>query len=87
MDGSEPMKTELRFTSDEALFLRNIGFRIQFFRKMRNMSQEELAEKSGLSYSTISHIEATSAYPMSMIALYRIARALDISPYQLLNFE
>jgi len=39
----------------EAQFLKNIGFRIQYFRKKANLSQEQLAEKSDLSYSTISH--------------------------------
>lgn len=78
---------EIRYTGDEAAFLKNIGFRIQFFRKKQNMSQEELAEKSELSYSTVSHIESSTAYPMSLIALYRIAKALDVSPYQLLMFD
>ncbi len=76
-----------RHTNEENDFLRNIGFRVQFFRKMRGLSQEELAERCGLSYSTISHIESTSSYPFSMVALYRIARALDIEPYQLLKFD
>ena len=35
----------------EAQFLKNIGFRIQYFRKKANLSQEQLAEKSDLSYS------------------------------------
>lgn len=81
------MGAESRYTGDEAHFLKNIGFRIQFFRKKCDMSQEELAEKANLSYSTISHIESSSAYPMSIVALYRIAQALGISPYQLLMFD
>ena len=76
-----------RYTVEESQFLKNIGFRVQFFRKKADLSQEELAEKSGLSYSTISHIEATAPYPFSMLALYRIASALEISPYKLLIFE
>lgn len=51
------------------------------------MSQEELAEQSGLSYSTISHIESTASYPLSMLALYRIAKALEVEPHQLLTFD
>ncbi|WP_278729512.1 helix-turn-helix transcriptional regulator, partial [Anaerotruncus colihominis] len=54
------MNVASRYSNDEARFLKNIGFRIQFFRKKCGMSQEELAEKSNLSYSTISHIESTS---------------------------
>ena len=48
------MNPNLRYIGNEANFLKNIGFRIQFFRKKSGLSQEELAEKSGLSYSTIS---------------------------------
>lgn len=81
------MNKKKQYTPEEAQFLKNIGFRIQFFRKKADMSQEELAERSQLSYSTISHIEATASYPISLIALYRIARALQVEPYQLLVFD
>lgn len=81
------MEAVSRYTDDEARFLKNIGFRVQFFRKKCAMSQEELAEKCDLSYSTISHIESSSAYPMSIVALYRIAQAVGVSPYQLLKFD
>lgn len=56
------MNPNLRYIGNEANFLKNIGFRIQFFRKKSGLSQEELAEKSGLSYSTISHIESSTPY-------------------------
>ena len=81
------MKTPANYTNEEAGFLKNVGFRIQFFRKKNGLSQNELAEKSGLSYSTISHIESTSSYPMSMLSLHRIAKALGVEPYQLLKFD
>lgn len=81
------MNPNLRYIGNEANFLKNIGFRIQIFRKKSGLSQEELAEKSGLSYSTISHIESSTPYPMSMVAIYRIANALDVAPYQLLKFD
>lgn len=75
------------YSADEQQFLKNIGFKIQFFRKQRGLSQNELAEKSGLSYTTISHLESTSVYGLSVIAIYRIAKALDIDPSQLLIFK
>ena len=81
------MMRSSHYTREEEEFLKNIGFRIQFFRKMRNSSQEELAEHCSLSYSTISHIESSSSYPFSMVALYRIAKALEVEPYQLLKFD
>lgn len=49
------------------------------------MSQEELAEKRSLSYSTISLIESSSSYPRLLIVLSRIAQASDVEPYRLLK--
>lgn len=81
------INTKKCYTEDEAQFLKNIGFRIQFFRKKIGLSQEELAERSALSYSTISHIESTASYPLSLLSLYRIAKALEVEPYQLMTFN
>ncbi|KJS87826.1 MAG: transcriptional regulator [Peptococcaceae bacterium BICA1-8] len=75
------------YSEDENQFLKNIGFKIQFFRKQRGLSQNELAEKADLSYTTISHIESTSVYGLSIVAVYRIAKALDVDPSQLLMFK
>lgn len=75
------------YKDDEAQFLKNIGFRVQFFRKKTGLSQEQLAERSDLSYSTVSHIESTASYPVSLISLYRIAKALEVEPHQLLTFD
>lgn len=75
------------YTEEEEQFLKNIGFKIQFLRKKRGMSQYELAEKSDLSDTTISHIEGTSVYGLSIVAIYRIAKALEVSPEHLLRFD
>ena len=75
------------YTEEEIQFLKNIGFKIQFLRKKRGMSQLELAEKADLSYATISHLESTSVYGLSIIAIYKIASALDVTPDQLLKFD
>lgn len=82
-----PPSNSKPYTKGEQQFLKNIGFKIQFFRKQRGLSQSELAEKSELSYTTISHLESTSVYGVSVIALYRIAKALDVDPSQLLIFK
>ncbi|MCO1604649.1 helix-turn-helix domain-containing protein [Desulfosporosinus nitroreducens] len=81
-----PIKSKL-YSEEEQQFLRNIGFKIQFFRKQRGLSQNELAEKSDLSYTTISHLESTSVYGVSMISIFRIAKALNVDPSQLLMFK
>lgn len=40
-NGCDNIDTSLRYTGDEADFLKNIGFRIQFFRKKSGLSQDE----------------------------------------------
>ena len=75
------------YTEEENQFLKNIGFKVQFLRKKCGMSQFELAEKAALSYATISHLESTSVYGLSIIAIYRIADALGVEPDQLLKFD
>ena len=75
------------YTDKENQFLKNIGFKVQFLRKKRGLSQLELAEKAELSYATISHLESTSVYGLSIVAIHRIADALGVEPDQLLKFD
>ncbi len=75
------------YTEEENQFLKNIGFKIQFLRKKQGMSQLELAEKADLSHATISHLESTVVYGLSVVAIYRIARALGVEPDQILRFD
>lgn len=81
-----PINSKL-YTEEEIQFLKNIGFKIQFLRKQRGLSQNQLAEKSGLSYTTISHLESTAAYGVSIISIFRIAQALGVDPSQLFTFK
>jgi DNA-binding XRE family transcriptional regulator len=74
-------------SKNECDFLRNIGFKVQFLRKKAGLSQAELAERSGLSDSTISHLESTSVYSVSLVVLFRIASALDVEPKTILDFD
>ncbi|MEY8387387.1 helix-turn-helix transcriptional regulator [Oscillospiraceae bacterium 38-13] len=60
---------------------------MQYFRRKLDLSQEQLAEKCGLSYSTISHLESTIPYPISLRSLYKVACALETEPYRLLFFD
>ena len=63
-----------------------IGIAIATLRKLRGMSQEELAEKAGISRSHLSYIEAPGmAYNFTMDAFFCIADALEIDPAELIN--
>ena len=63
-----------------------LGIAIAALRKMRGMSQEQLAEKSNVSRSHISAIEAPSLVrPFSLDVFFNIADALEIDPADLIN--
>lgn len=66
----------------------NLGLVIALIRKRKGFYQEQLAEKSTLSRSTISKIEAANlARSITLDSLYKIADALDMKAGDLLNFE
>lgn len=63
-----------------------LGIAIAALRKMRGMSQEQLAERANVSRSHISSIEAPGIVrPFSLEVFFNIADALDIAPEDLLK--
>lgn len=65
-----------------------LGIVIAALRKMRGMSQEQLAEKAHVSRSHISSIEAPGIIrPFSLEVLFNIADALEVDPAELLNMS
>ena len=63
-----------------------LGIAISTLRKMRGMSQEQLAEKAGMSRSHLSAIEAPGiARPFSLEVFFNISDALKIDPADLIN--
>lgn len=63
-----------------------LGLVISSLRKMKGMSQEQLAAKAGISRSHLSSIEAPNIVrPFSVEVLYNIADALEVSPGKLLD--
>lgn len=71
--------------------IHTIGFNIHFFRRTRNMTQEQLAEKANISIHYLSTLEAAKKGKQPTLkVLCRIACALGITLGQLLepkNFE
>lgn len=63
-----------------------LGIAISALRKMRGMSQEQLAEKAAMSRSHLSAIEAPGIVrPFSLEVFYNIADALEVDPADLIN--
>lgn len=65
-----------------------LGLNIAYFRKLRGMTQEQLAEKVGISRSHLSAIEAPNVLKaFSIEMLFDIATALQVDCYKLLQFK
>lgn len=63
-----------------------LGLTIAALRKLRGMSQEQLAEKAGISRTFLSYIEAPNMVQVfSVDILYNIADVLGIAAGDLLN--
>ena len=62
---------------------RQIGLKIAYYRKLRGLTQEELAEQVG-----IGHLEAPNiSKALSLDTLFDIAAVLDVAPQKFLTFE
>ena len=61
-----------------------LGQQIRKYRKINNMSQEQLAEKAGISVTHMSHIE-TGNTKLSLQVLVDISEALEVSVDDLLS--
>jgi transcriptional regulator with XRE-family HTH domain len=67
---------------------REIGLKIAYYRRLRGLTQEMLAEKVGLTTTFIGHLEAPNIQKaLSFDTLFDIADALNVPPYKFLCFE
>lgn len=78
------MSKEVSFKNRDRFI--QLGIAISALRKMRGLSQEQLAEKAGISRSLLGVIEAPSiAKAFSLEVFYDIADALDVDPTDLIT--
>ena len=55
------------------------GLKVQYYRKLRNMTQEAFADEIGKSWSFVAKIESpTRAFGVSMETLFKIAEVLQV---------
>ena len=65
-----------------------IGLKIAYYRKLRGLTQEQLAEKVECTPAFIGHVEAPNIRKaVSHDTLFDIAEALDVPAYKFLMFE
>ena len=67
---------------------RLLGLKIAYYRKLRGLTQEELAEQTGLTPAFIGHLEAPNIQKaLSLDSLFDIASVLQIAPHKFLTFD
>lgn len=65
-----------------------IGLKIAYYRKLRGLTQEQLAERVGRTPAYIGHIEAPNiSKAVSLDTLFDIATVLDIPAYKFMVFD
>ena len=65
-----------------------LGLKIAYYRKLRGMTQEQLAEQIDRTPAFIGHVEAPNiSKAVSLDTLFDIAHALDVPVYKFLMFE
>ncbi|MBS7252998.1 helix-turn-helix domain-containing protein [Flavobacterium branchiicola] len=69
----------------EENYIVNLGIHIRQLREKKDLSQQDLADDSGMSKSQIARIE-TAKINTSVKTLVKIANGLNIEPKELLDF-
>lgn len=65
-----------------------IGLKIAYYRKLRGLTQEQLAERVKRTPAFIGHVEAPNVNKaVSLDTLFDIAVVLDVPAYKFLVFE
>lgn len=68
------------------MFIIKIGLKVGYYRRLANITQEQLSEYSGMSLNFISQLEGPSApYVPSLKSLFKISKALGVSVSKLLE--
>jgi len=67
---------------------RQLGLKIAYYRKLRGLTQEQLAEQIGCTPAFLGHVEAPNINKaISMDTLFDIACVLDVPAYKFLIFD
>ena len=79
-------KTQREFDNRDKFI--ELGYNIAYYRKHAGLTQEQLAERVGISRQHLGAIEAPNLVrPISLELLFNIADVLDIPAYRLLRFR
>ena len=82
------MKVPRNENYDNSERYRELGFAIAYYRKRKGLTQEQLAEKIGISRQHMAGIEAPNMVrATSLDVVFNIATVLEVEPYVLLKFN
>ena len=75
-------------SDDLALEFKKLGLKIAYYRKLKGLTQEDLAELMSVSTSYVGAIEAPNMRKtISLTTLFRIAEILQVPAWKLLKFD
>lgn len=70
------------------MFIIKVGLRVGYYRRLANMTQEQLSESSGMSLNFISQLEGPSApYVPYLKSLFKISNVLGVPISKLVDTE
>lgn len=75
---------EKKMIQEEIEILKQVGHRLRYYRKLRNLTQEQLGEEANVSYKYIGEIER-GGKNVGLIVILRLARALQVSMMDLMD--
>lgn len=79
-------KNEVTFDNSERY--RDLGCAIAYYRKRKNLTQEQVADRVGISRQHMGAIEAPNMVrAISLEVVFNIASVLEIEPYVLFKFN
>lgn len=82
------MSNKIEQTFDNSERYRDLGYAISYYRKRKNLTQEQLANLVGISRQHMGAIEAPNMIrAISLEVVFNIATVLEIEPYILFKFN
>lgn len=75
-------------SQDQTERYRQLGYAVAYYRKRRGLTQEQVAERIGISRQHLSAIESPHmTRAISLDLVFHIASVLEIEPYLLFKFN
>jgi len=79
---------KMSIDKDASYQLLQVGLNVRFYRNLENITQEELAERAGISSPSVSRLENPNNFSNTeLITILKIAIALGVSPAKFFEFR